>query len=101
MKITAFSAVNEPLITYCLLRFTAFVVGVDADGKVPFVVQIIQRTKQRKAKKLSIRADLYRVRIYQHLIDYRNLRVIDRCFFSHALISSYNLCRPICVLYIG
>ncbi|XP_078321159.1 calpain-9-like [Crassostrea virginica] len=35
--------------------------SVDADGKVPFVVQIIQRTKQRKAKKLSIRADLYRV----------------------------------------
>ncbi|XP_048755739.2 calpain-9-like [Ostrea edulis] len=35
--------------------------SVGADGSVPFVVQIIQRTKQRKAKKVSIRADLYRV----------------------------------------
>ena len=62
MTITYLSAVKETLITQYLLRFTAIVVGVDADGKVPFVVQIIQRTKQRKAKKLSIRADLYRVR---------------------------------------
>nr|XP_034308910.1 calpain-1 catalytic subunit-like isoform X2 [Crassostrea gigas] len=35
--------------------------SVDQSGNVPFVVQIIQRTEQRKAKKLSIRADLYRI----------------------------------------
>lgn len=35
--------------------------SVDQNGIIPFVVQLIQRTKQRKAQKLSIRADLYRV----------------------------------------
>ncbi|XP_022303003.2 calpain-1 catalytic subunit-like isoform X1 [Crassostrea virginica] len=35
--------------------------SVQEDGKVPFVVQIIQRTLKRKARKLTIRADLYRV----------------------------------------
>lgn len=40
--------------------------GVDQSGNVPFVVQIIQRTKQRKAQKLSIRADLYRVELYSY-----------------------------------
>nr|XP_034308923.1 calpain-8-like [Crassostrea gigas]XP_034308924.1 calpain-8-like [Crassostrea gigas]XP_034308925.1 calpain-8-like [Crassostrea gigas] len=35
--------------------------SLDQNGIVPFVVQLIQRTKRRKAQKLSIRADLYQV----------------------------------------
>ncbi|XP_061185731.1 calpain clp-1-like [Saccostrea echinata] len=42
-------------------QFTVDESSIDENGNVPFVVQIIQRTKQRKAKKVNIRADLYRV----------------------------------------
>ncbi|XP_062574452.1 calpain-A-like [Saccostrea cucullata] len=42
-------------------QFTVDESSADINGNIPFVVQIIQRTKQRKTRKLGIRADLYRV----------------------------------------
>ncbi|XP_061185730.1 calpain-A-like [Saccostrea echinata] len=42
-------------------QFAVDEASVDVYGDVPFVVQIIQRTERRKASKVGIRADLYRV----------------------------------------
>lgn len=46
----------------CNITLLVLFIGLDQNGTVPFVVQLIQRTKRRTAQILGIRADLYQVK---------------------------------------
>jgi len=49
------SALSPLPLLFCSLT------GVDADGKIPLVIQICQKLKHRQKNKASIRVDLYKV----------------------------------------